>query len=90
MDNQAIPREVILILLITIFVVLFVVAAFIVNFWLPFIKQRNYIKMEIRRSDGEEKKYYERQLKLFYASHVPLVRRFIFKREEKRRNRKKS
>lgn len=90
MDNQAIPREVILILLITIFVVLFVVAAFIVNFWIPFIKQRNYIKMEIRRSDGEEKKYYERQLKLFYASHVPLVRRFIFKREEKRRNRKKS
>ena len=90
MNNEAIPREVILILLITIFVVLFVVAAFIVNFWLPFIKQRNYIKMEIRRSDGEEKKYYERQLKLFYASHVPLVRRFIFKREEKRRNRKKS
>ncbi len=90
MDNEAIPREVILILLITIFVVLFVVAAFIVNFWIPFIKQRNYIKMEIRRSDGEEKKYYERQLKLFYASHVPLVRRFIFKREEKRRDRKKS
>lgn len=90
MNNEAIPREVILILLITIFVVLFVVAAFIVHFWLPFIKQRNYIKMEIRRSDGEEKKYYERQLKLFYASHIPLVRRFIFKREEKRRNRKKS
>ena len=90
MDNQALPREVIRILIITIFVVLFVVAAFIVNFWIPFIKQRNYIKMEIRRSDGEEKKYYERQLKLFYASHVPLVRRFIFKREEKRRDRKKS
>lgn len=90
MDNQAIPREAILILLITIFVVLFVVAAFVVNLWLPFIKQRNYIKMEINRSDGEEKKYYERQLKLFYASHVPLVRRFIFRREEKRRNRKKS
>ena len=90
MTNQAISREAILVLLITSFVVVFVVAAFIVNFWIPFIRQRIYLKMEIRRSEGEERKYYERQLKLFYASHIPMVRRFIFKREEKRKKVKKS
>ena len=89
MTNSQISREALLILIITIFVASFVVAAFIVNFWFPFISEKNYLKMEIKRSGGEEKKYYERKLKLFYASHIPLVRRFIFKREEKHNHKMK-
>lgn len=90
MTNSQISRESFLILIITIFLVSFVVVAFIVNFWLPFISEKKYLKMEIKRSEGEEKKYYERKLKLFYASHIPLVRRFIFKREEKHNYRRES
>lgn len=83
MTNSQISGESLLILIITIFVISFAIIAFIVNFWIPFTNEKNYLKMEIKRSQGEEKKHYKRKLKSFYASHIPLVRRFIFKREEK-------
>ena len=90
MTNSQISGESLLILIITIFVISFAITAFIVNFLIPFISEKNYLKMEIKRSQGEEKKYYERKLKLFYASHIPLVRRFIYKREEKYIHKRKS
>lgn len=86
MTNSQIPREALLILVIACFVAILVVTAFIVNFWLPFLKQRSYLKMEIRRTDGEEKKYYKKQLEIFYASHVPFVRHFMFKKKSRKKH----
>ncbi len=51
--------------------------AFIINVWIPYQRERKYIKMEMKRSDGEEYYYWKRQLKRLYISHIPIVGRFI-------------
>lgn len=42
-------------------------------------KERSYIKMEMGRSKGREYKYWKKQLKLLYISHIPILGRIIIK-----------
>ncbi len=60
-----------------------IVLAFIVNVWIPYLNERNYIKMEIRRSVGRERAHWKRILKEFYISHIPIIGRIILKYTEK-------
>ena len=55
----------------------FVVLAFYFNVIAHFMKARNYIKMEMHRSDGNEYYYWKSELKRLYISHIPIIGRFF-------------
>lgn len=48
----------------------------------PFSEAREYIKMEMMRTDGEEYNYWKHELKMLYVEHIPILGWFIrrFKR----------
>ena len=56
---------------------LIIIMIFFFNTILPFLKERQYIKMEIARSGKKEKCYWERRLKQLYTRHIPVLGRFI-------------
>ena len=56
---------------------LFIVLAFLFNVVMPFIKDRDYIRMEMQRSNDEEYYYWKRELKRLYISHIPIIGRFF-------------
>ena len=55
----------------------FIVLAFYFNVIAPFMKARDYIKMEMQRSDVDEYYYWKRELKRLYISHIPIIGRFF-------------
>ncbi len=55
----------------------FIVLAFYFNVIAPFMKARDYIKMEMQRSDGERYKYWKSELKRLYIRHIPFIGRFF-------------
>ena len=57
---------------------LFIILAFIFNIFLPFMEERDYIKMEMARSyEEEEYRYWRRELKYLYLRSIPLIGRFF-------------
>ena len=58
-------------------ILIFSVIAIFFNNFLPFLKARKYIKMEIKGSDGEEHKYWKRELIMLYIEYIPLIGWFI-------------
>ncbi|MBQ7974821.1 MAG: hypothetical protein IJ300_03960 [Clostridia bacterium] len=77
--------ELIAFIAILIFVVLGVYV-FLIN---PFVEKKNYIKMEIRRSAGEEKLYWEHELVKLYYSGIPVIGRIICRKHKHRNGREK-
>lgn len=73
--------------LIFIFAVL-VIMAFVINIYIPFKNERDYIQMEIKRSDVDERKYWEKELKMFYISYIPIAGRIILRRMRKKKKRR--
>ena len=59
-----------------IIVISFFVLAFCFNVVKPFMEERDYIKMEMRRSDEEEYYYWKKELRRLYLSHIPIIGRF--------------
>ncbi len=60
--------------IIVVFIISFIVIAFFINSYLPFKKERDYIKIEITRSfEEEEYLYWRRELKMLYISKIPIV-----------------
>ncbi len=55
----------------------FIVLAFYFNVIAHFMKEREYIKMEMQRSDGEEYYYWKNELKRLYILHIPIIGRFF-------------
>ena len=55
----------------------FIIFAFYVKVVMPFMQKRDYIKKEIKRSDGEEYYHWKRELKRLYLAHVPIIGRFF-------------
>ena len=58
-------------------IVFFIVLVFYFNVIAPFMKARDYIKMEMQRSDGDEYYYWKSELKRLYISHIPIIGRFF-------------
>ena len=64
-----------LIAIVAVIIGLFLFLAFLVKIFLPFKEQRDYIKMEMARSFGEEEYlYWKRELKMLYISNIPIIR----------------
>lgn len=56
----------------------FIIFAFVFNFFIPFKKERDFIKLEMAQSlEEDEYRYWKRRLKYLYLRSVPLVGRFF-------------
>lgn len=63
---------------IAVFVILVIFIVVFINAYLPFKERRDYIKMEIGRSDSErEYRYWKKELKRLYIKSIPLIGRFF-------------
>ena len=59
-------------------IAILVVVSFILNTVMPFIKEKDYIKMEMGRSfEEDEYIYWKSELKKLYLSHIPIIGRFF-------------
>lgn len=66
-----------IIILFVIFIIIFILLALYLNVITPFIRERAYIKMEIKSSGTEEEYYYwKRELKRMYLRKIPIFGRF--------------
>ncbi len=72
--NQFFYSNLLVILAIAILIiVIFALAYFVWTRLSGFLSERNYIKMEIQRTDGQEREYWKSKLVLFYLDSFPLI-----------------
>ena len=57
-----------------------VLISFVINVLVPFKENRDLIKMEMNRTKGRKHRYWKRELKKLYISHIPIVRWFFRKK----------
>ena len=78
MANTYGTEEDVLVFLGAIVFFLFVLLALYFNIVLPFIKDREYVKMEMRRSYSEDEyRFWKRELRRVYLRHIPIIGRFF-------------
>ncbi len=71
-------EEDILIVLGSAILILFVLLALYFNFIAPLVKEREYVKMEMRRSYSEDEyRFWKRELRRVYLRHIPIIGRFF-------------
>ena len=57
---------------------IFLIISLYVNFYIPFKKERDYIKMEMERSyKQDEYRHWQRKLKRLYLRSIPFIGRFF-------------
>lgn len=77
-STDTILNDEILIFIAALIIGLFIILAFIFNIFLPFMEERDYIKMEMQRSyEEDEYRYWRRELKYLYLRSIPLIGRFF-------------
>ena len=66
------------VLLVVVAFILFVaIYTYIMTVVIPFSNRKRYLKMEIGRSEGKERRYWKRKLKRHYVRHIPLIGKLI-------------
>lgn len=65
------------IIIIAVIIGLFLFLTLFINSYLPFKKERDYIKMEMHRSKGREYRYWKKRLRMLYVSKIPIVRSIV-------------
>lgn len=50
-----------------------------VNVYLPFINAVKSIKLEIRRSEGDEREFWKRELRILYIRAVPIIGEALYR-----------
>lgn len=77
-NTETLLNDELLIVIIATIIGIFLLLAFFVNFYFPFKKQRDYIKIEMARSYKEDEyRYWRRKLKYLYLRSIPLIGRFF-------------
>ena len=61
-------------LIILIYIIIF---AFWLNVISPFLKERRYIKMEMKRSSDDEYRYWKRELKTLWLHSIPFIGKYF-------------
>jgi len=81
MANTLLPGEDLTFLLCVVIITALLIVSIVLyhSVILPFIEERKYLKMELRRSeyDGEEYRYYKKKLNRLYLSCIPFIGRFF-------------
>ncbi|MBE7019842.1 MAG: hypothetical protein E7411_00205 [Ruminococcaceae bacterium] len=81
MINGENSNEILLIILVAVFFLIFFSAVICLNLVLPLLRERRYIKTEMRRSRSEgEYLYWKNELKKIYLRRIPIIGRFIIKK----------
>ena len=64
---------------------------FIASVYVPFIEERDFIRMEIVRSKGNERIHWEHELRRLYIAQIPFIGIFLAEqsRKKSREQRKK-
>ena len=58
--------------------IFFVLLALYFNFIVPLVKERENVKMEMRRSYSEDEyRFWKRELRRVYLRHIPIIGRFF-------------
>ena len=69
--------DIILFLAVNILLIFIVILIWINNI-VPFLEKREYIKMEIKRSDNDDRYcYWKNELKKLYLHSIPIIGRFL-------------
>lgn len=80
-----------LVLFLGVCLVIFILAALFVKFvlevYVPFVADREYIKTEIARSYGKGRRHWEMELKKLYLSNIPLIGDYLASRVGRRKRR---
>lgn len=59
-------------------IIAFIVLYLYVDIFIPFNEERQYIKMEIKRScSKQEYKYWKKEMKKLYRKSIPIIRWFV-------------
>ena len=67
-----------LFLIAAVMAIAFTISVLCVKVFIPFKKQRDYIKMEMKRSlEEQEYRYWRRELKKLYLQAIPLIGKFF-------------
>lgn len=74
----------ILTIIVLAFIVFFLFYVYYKKFLISFIRRKNYIKMEMGRSEGEEYLQWKRRLKRHYIRSIPFIGKWIWRRIRKK------
>ena len=79
MEKPNIPEEDLTLFIAILVILFFAIVAVYFKVILPFIYERNYIKMEVKRAECEQEYYYwKRELKKIYLKYlIPFGRFFV-------------
>lgn len=56
-----------------IIILLLLIRVFIEFVWVPFSEERLFIKMEIKRTEGEERHFWKKELRRLYIRSIPII-----------------
>lgn len=62
---------------------------FVMHIYLPFAEDRDFIKLEIMRSRGNERVHWQHELRRHYMSMIPLVGNSLVKRSREKGKRQR-
>ena len=57
--------------------------------YMPFVKERDFIKMEIARSHGDSRVHYQHELKRLYLLQIPFIGGFLIQASRKKARKRK-
>ena len=57
---------------------------FMANIYVPFIEERDFIRMEIMRSKGDARIHWQHELRRLYIAQIPLIGGFLAERDRKK------
>lgn len=72
-------------IILILFFIIVIAMKFIMNVYIPFLDEREYIQMEIARNGGSERQHWERELRRLYIGSIPIIGKHINRRERRRR-----
>lgn len=73
-------ESMIVINIIALFMIFLLLLVFYLKKIIPFMRKKDYIKMEMERSQGSEYRHWERKLKRHYLRQIPIFGNMIIKK----------
>ena len=65
-------------------ILIILLVKYISTIYMPFIEERDFLKMEIARSHGDSRVHYQHELKRLYLSQIPFIGGMLAEADRKR------
>lgn len=66
------------------------VVKFIAGTYMPFAEERDYLRMEVMRTHGNERIHWQHELRRLYLSLIPFIGVYLARRSRKRERKKRA